>query len=72
MTISTLARLLRQHQFEFRRQHDRQVVELFALQNPADVDARLAVSIRPVPSIADRAVASGNLEENKVDGFRIP
>src|SRR5262249_31394043 len=48
------------HQLEFSRQFDRQVAGLFAFENPADVDAGAAKSIRLTWSVADQ---SANLDE---------
>src|SRR6516165_6129485 len=48
------------HQLEFSREFDRQVAGLFAFENPADVDAGAAKSIRLTWSVADQAA---NLNE---------
>ena len=46
-------------QIEFRRQHDRQVTRLFALQNAADIVAGLSIGVGPAGAVADEAAGFG-------------
>src|SRR5437660_6383392 len=48
-------------QFELRPLHDRQIAGFFPFENPAGVNAGLAICVLPASSVADQAAGFGNL-----------